>query len=362
MDLKDTAAKISEIALDPFNPRDSSFKNMSQQQILDKTINRKETKELLRSMNDGVRWVNKIVVISFDDFKAIHKDEKYDVKDVKYVAIEGNTRLSCLKSGKLSQFGPDAVIPIIIAQKSANDTISTFVESILITQGIANVMVVKEWSVVSKAKHIYDMYSLKIKNSSKNKKEALKDSIRSIAEELGISQVQVRDAVKRYTIYSKLSEDVEAIPEEKWGYLEAFDTNQDTRNFIGLSEEYEWDEEKAEEILEIIPDLIANTVAKGISTKTFRDQFKQFVNENEDNDRTDVLDMLREVKGDVLLSDKLSTDIQKDGQADWEKKLDSIFKQIKQYPIAESWAKKQVKSLEDILGHLTKIIDMIKKF
>ncbi len=361
MKLIDSTAKISNIALDPFNPRDLSFRSMSQRQILAKTINRKETKELLRSMSDGIRWVNKIVVISFDDFKTIHANDKYDVDNVQYVAIEGNTRLACLKSGYLNSFTDESEIPVIIAQKDDTDSISTFVESILITQGIANVMVVKEWSVVSKAKHIYDMYCLKNKNSSKNKKEALKNSIKSIAEELGITQVQVRDAVKRYTIYAKLSEDVEPIPEERWGYLEAFDTNQDTRNFIGLSEEYEWDEDKAEEILQIIPDLIENTASKGVLMKSFRDQFKQFVVENKGGDRNDTLDKLREVKGDMTLSDLLSTDVQKDGQSEWDKKIDSILKQLKQYPIAEGW-KEQINSLKNVSECLNKIIKAIEAF
>ena len=368
MKLVDKEIIIKDIALDPNNPRNTSFKDKSQAEILKATIAQRETKELLKSMNECIRWVNKIVVVNFDNYKEMFQDTKLEKKDYKYIAVEGNTRLSCLKSELIKSFNVNNPIPVLLAEREPGESISAFMENILVTQGIANVMVVKEWSDVAKAKHIYDMYNLKLTNSPNKSAETIKKIISSVSEELGMKRDDVRKSVQRYTIYSKLEKDVETIPEEKWGYLEAFEINGDTRNFIGLNDDYTWDEDKAEDVLSIIPDLINNAFTHGENTKTFRNNFRDYIDEckQKNTQRQDVIDSLQEIIDSEdetkTIKDLLTTtdSDEDDEKAEWAKKIKTMISQLRSYPIMQDWASEQLDDLKDLSKYLSKTIKNIE--
>ncbi|MCF0126844.1 MAG: hypothetical protein HUJ68_14050 [Clostridia bacterium] len=331
-------------------------------------MDRKETKELLKSMNECIRWVNKIVVISYDNHKEMYQSSNLDEKKFKFVAVEGNTRLSCLKSGLLSTFDKNIEIPVVIAEREANETITSFMEGILVTQGIANVMVVKEWSEIAKAKHIYDMYQLKLLNTSTRNADTIKKIITSVSEELGMKRDDVRKAIQRYTIYSKIEEDAEHIPDEKWAYLEAFEVNSDTRDFIGLNEDYSWDEDKAEDIIPILPDLIKNAYAHDEKSKTFRDNFRNYIAESNQNNiqRQDIIDSLQglldsedetETIRDLLSGDNLNEDAER---SEWSNTIKRIKNQLQSYPVMQDWASEHLQDFKDLSKHIKKLISIIE--
>lgn len=368
MKLVDANLKIDEIALDPFNPRDISFRTKNQEDILQATIDRKETKELLKSMNECIRWVNKIVVVSYDNHKEMYSELRFDETKFKYVAVEGNTRLSCLKSGLLKNFNKDEEIPVVIAERESGESITSFMESILVTQGIANVMVVKEWSEIAKAKHIYDMYSLKLLNTVTRNAETIKKIITSVSEELGMKRDDVRKAVQRYTIYSKIESDAEHIPDEKWGYLEAFEINADTRSFIGLNEDYTWDDDKADDVISLLPDLIKNAYDHDEKSKTFRDNFRNYIAECNQNNiqRQDAIDSLQEILDsedetktikDLLSEDDIDEDVEK---SEWGKILKKITNQLQSYPVMQDWASEHIQDFKDLSKQLKKMISFIE--
>lgn len=143
MILKDKKVKISEIFLDPYNPRFITQENCSQETILHKILDSKDAKELLNSMKINIKWVNKIVVIKKEDFSEKQKDIN-NISNANYLVVEGNNRLSCLKSGKIPDITDDHEIPVIVAEKEVDETSEEFESQQRVTQGIANVMVVKE--------------------------------------------------------------------------------------------------------------------------------------------------------------------------------------------------------------------------
>lgn len=368
MKLVDISLTIDKIALDPNNPRDNIFKNKSQDDILQLTLGRPGTRELLRSMNECIRWVNKIVVVCFDTYKEMFPDTKLKKEEYNYIAVEGNTRLSCLKSNRLNTFNSNDEVPVVEAVREVGEPITSFMESILITQGIANVMVVKQWSDIAKAKHIFDMYKLKMSNSQTKNADAIKKIISSVSEELGMKHDVVRKAIQRYTIYSKIQEDVEDIPEEKWGYLEAFEINADTRSFIGLNEDYTWDEDKAEDVLSILPNLINNAFTHNENAKMFRDNFRNYIAEciQKGTQRQDIIDSLQEVLDsddetktikDLLTEEDKDDNVEK---TEWEKTLKKMLNQLQSYPVMQNWASEQLDDLKDISKKIQKMISYIE--
>lgn len=368
MKLQNNDLTIDTIALDPNNPRDVSFKNKSQDDILQLTLGRAGTKELLKSMNECIRWVNKIVVVCYDNYKEMFPETKLKKEEYNYVAVEGNTRLSCLKSNLIKTFNPSETIPVIEAVREIGESITSFKESILVTQGIANVMVVKEWSDLAKLKHIYDMYCLKLLNAQTKNTETIKKIIKSLSEELGMKREDVRKAVLRYTIYSKISDEIEDIPEDKLGYLEAFEINADTRSFIGLNDDYTWDEDKAEDVLDILPDLMKNAYTHNENAKTFRNNFRDYIEECNQKGiiRQDIIDSFQEIIDSEdepkTIKDLLSEEEQNENEekSEWEKTLRKILNQLQSYPIMQDWASDQIDELKEVSKQLKKMITFIE--
>lgn len=368
MKLVDITLTINKIALDPNNPRDLNFKTLSQNEILQKTLDKTATRELLKSMNECIRWVNKIVVVCFDTYKLMFPDTQLKQDEFNYIAVEGNTRLSCLKSGVLTSFNQNEAIPVVEAVREPGESINAFMENILVTQGIANVMVVKEWSDLAKAKHIYDMYSLKLLNTQTQTPDAIKKVITSVAEELGMKRDDVRKSVQRYTIYSKIREEAGKVPEEKWGYLEAFEINADTRSFIGLNEDYTWDDDKTEDVISLLPELIDNAFTHNENAKVFRDNFRNYIAEcnQKGTQRQDIIDSLQEVIDSddetTTIKDLLAEDEQDDNEekTEWARIIQKINNQLQSYPVMQDWASEQLNDLKDISRRLQRMINLIE--
>lgn len=63
LEFENENVKICEIMIDPYNPRFSGqYANLSQEELLAKVWADGPTKELLASMEIGLKWVNNIVV------------------------------------------------------------------------------------------------------------------------------------------------------------------------------------------------------------------------------------------------------------------------------------------------------------
>lgn len=362
MELINSQVCISKIALDPINPRNPNGVPKTQSEIIQSTLSRKDAKELLRSMQECIRWVNKIVVITVEEHKTIHPNlNNYDYSGAKYVVVEGNTRLACLKSGKISGISDDKEIPVLEASRSVNESDDLFRESILITQGIANVMVVKEWAPHAKAKHIYDMFLLK-----KSFGTPRVDAVKIISGELGISQNEVRNSIKRYAIYDKVVEEAEMLKDDHWGYLEAFDINQDTRDFIGLNDELEWEDEKSSEVIPLIPELIKTATAQGFSTKKFRDIFRKFIQQScsDDEVHEDIVSTLREVVDvdeDRGFHNLIDTEERNDIEEEWDIYLTNIEAHLKTFPALADWAINKVTLLERLSKQIEKLKTVTEK-
>ncbi|WP_349393398.1 hypothetical protein, partial [Clostridium perfringens] len=155
---------ITDIMLDSDNPRFGVNKsNLTQEELALYLLNDRKSKELLASMCTALTWVNKIVVMKIEDLSEedrnkykLSKKSKY-----KYIVIEGNTRVACLLHNAMRKvIGLNEKIPVIIANKEKNETYDEYTIAKKRLQSISNIMIVKDWGDVQKAKQLYESYIL----------------------------------------------------------------------------------------------------------------------------------------------------------------------------------------------------------
>ncbi|MFH0734567.1 MAG: hypothetical protein V1773_10055 [bacterium] len=364
MKLIDSQAKIKSIFLDPFNPRFVDPQNFSQEELKKKILSTKESKELLNSMMLDIKWVNKIVVIHKSDFTDKQKNIT-KTEDCEFLTVEGNSRLACLKSNKISSINEESTIPIIIAQKEPSESLQEFEAQIRVTQGIANVMVVKEWGVVSKAKHLFEMYNDYL-NKDHDAKFTPHEIYKKIADELGIGHGEVRQSVMRYEFFNKINELSDRIPEDHWGYLEAIDKTKEIRKKFGMSPENNLinseglEDECIEDILKEIPALIKKASSEGINTKQFRDIIQELIKEI--NGSSDLLEFIQGIlskESEFSFRTHLSAQKGLSEEDIWHKEFDNIKRKIELFPCMAKWASNIKSDLEDISKIIEKHLNVI---
>jgi hypothetical protein len=359
MKLVPQKVKLKEIIVDPFNPRFITQGSIDQNILISNLLGKKYVKDLLRSMQVDIKWVNRIVIQKIDTHEFSQQLEGLG----SYVVVEGNTRTVCLKSGKIPNINEESEIPVLVAELEREEHLEDFRKDIRITQGIANVTVVKEWDPISKARHLRKLYDGFKQSDSEAKPSKI---YKLIADELGKTVNEIRQSIIRYTLYSKICEISDTIPEDKFGYIEAFDKNKETRQKFGMSPDtneiyLEGEENEAkEELLEKIPDLIRVASIQGINTKQFRD----ILNKNFDQD----LDAINNLFGDLIDDESsvtfhtlISGEEQIDLQEKWQNILETMFEHISAYPLMEDWASQNSEKLSQIKTKLDKIVSLINE-
>lgn len=371
--------KIKQIMLDPLNPRFEVYDSIKEQnELISKLADESESgRQLFRSMEKDVKWINRIVV---KNVKYIEKEiytKIPSIQNYEFIVVEGNTRLACLKHKDMVKYNGNSKIPVLEATKEENESLNDYNKELRLIQGIANVTVVQEWSAMSKAKHIYNMYKdsiIKCENSN------ITTIAQNISIELGISANEVREAIRRYAIYSEVANLTNPISIKDWPYLEVFDLNDDIRNAIGLINkgiiQFEWTNNKniddenitnKKELLIKIPIIIESAKKENMTSKEFRKPFRMFFNENKDKSAEEIKN---ELMDSIIESNKprpwesLVTNVakkNKDSEGTWKRDLKYFSQIIDTYPVMSKWSKKYTKELEEIMDTIKRILEIIKK-
>ena len=362
MELETLDCQINDIALDPKNPRFDLPHSTLQEEIKYKILNTRETKDLLSSMKSGIKWVNRIVVRRVEDYP-------YPITTIdeskKYIVVEGNTRLACLMSGELDIDQGTYKCPVLIAKKEDSETVEEYEAAIRITQGIANVMVVKQWSVQAKAKHLYQMFQDKFaKGTYGNGHEIYKE----ISEELGMTIPDVRGSVIRYTFYKEINEKAEAINDNHWGYLEAFDRTAAIREIFGMTPDFNtfsWDGAEDSdfklEALKEIPELIKKSSSEGVNSKQFRSIITSILAKKETSEEIyDEFKLIVQPDSDILFSNMLDDVVTKSLEERWEHDLNAALATIESFPPQADFSTNYLELLEKINIKTNKIIGFLK--
>jgi hypothetical protein len=342
MKLEEHLVEIGSIKLDIRNPRFlGNFE--TEEEILKEIRSTQDYKTLLQGMKENLRWVNRIVV------------QEDNSQEGAYIVVEGNTRMACLKSGLIPGHSSSTSIPVLVAKQEEYETDEEFTEEIRITQGIANVAVVKQWSPAAKARHLFNLFWNIMDNESEISPASV---IKQIADTLGMSANEVRNSVKRYAFFAQIEKESDTLKENEWSYLEGLTKNENTRKFLGFNEDtykFVWDEqddpteenEVLKERLDNIPKLIR---MYSITTQQFRDKFSKLVT---DNDAANKFDQL--IEGDISWSD-LEQD-PASSKEHWLSRLNSSFNSVSEFPTFAEWAEDDT----EIIAILSKIEKISKK-
>lgn len=361
IDLEIKDIKISEILLDPNNPRYAG-KNAkkNQKEILDCMLKRQETKELMNSMKLGLQWVNRIVVRKVNELPdEIQKELKSD-EILEYIVVEGNTRLACLKSETLKDiYGEDMKIPVLVANKGDMSE-QEFENEIKIIQARSNVMIVKQWEDAPKFRHIYNMYIGEKEINPNDKFQTVVDKIKNTT---GGKTNEVKTAICRCLIVDEIASEADELEEIDWPYLEAFEANKDTRKTIGINDNYDFDfsgedGEIKKELLFKIPSIIKSAKSVFPNGKKFRDKYKEIIEKNKCNSEK-ILEYITDIMDPNTDKSWFTDFVTGSVEEKWDNELDNIYKTLKAFPTFQDWASKKKKKLEDMQKLIEKILNTL---
>lgn len=407
MYLKEKKVLVKEIMLDIVNPRLGKKVNYTQEDLAAHLQGGAKSKELLASMKSGLTWVNKIAVVDVNEISTseekIYKDyDKNFKKKYKYIAIEGNTRLACLLHEDMREiFNLNEKIPVIIAKKSDGENETEFLGQRKRLQNIANIMVVKDWDEIPKAKQLYESYMIGkeiISMNNRGSSSIERDIFRELAEDIGLSVSAVKKLIYRYIFYKELVENVEQIENKDFKFFEIFEQNKKVRSVFGLDEksnQFEWlilDDivnkndpkktekieriEKKQELLYMFPKLIEIAKYENINSKKLRDIIRANCPNDLENCPDDLDTFYQKVK-DIIDSFEKDDDyncyfsrffeIKKDIKEDeniLKNSIKNIIETLKAFPVNQDFAinfKEDIEEIKNSSDQLLRMLEVIKK-
>jgi len=373
---------IGIIMLDPENPRfEARTSLLPQNQLINILVDESDAGiKLFRSMQKDIKWVNRIVVKGIEYLSKEFTDKYPETTQYDFIVVEGNTRLACLKHKGMTNFTETTEIPVLVAEKEPHESMDDYNKELRMVQGIANVTVVQDWSQISKARHIYNIYQ---DNLKKTKNPNVITISNNIALELGIPADEVRQAIRRFAIFLEVASWAKAVSPKDWPYFEVFDLNDDIRSAIGLITkgkfEFEWDKYQDDdedidddviykkELLMKIPEIIESAKTENLSSKDLRKPFRIFLNDNKDKSPEELKNELIDT---ILKSDKPrpwenimagSAKASKDNETSWKKDITYFAQIIESYPVIAKWSKKYTKQLSDIRDTINRLLEILEK-
>jgi hypothetical protein len=370
MILKERQLLIKDIMLDPFNPRFSESPSTEQVKIHNKLMELSSTKELLNSMKSGITWVNKLVIRDIESYSSDQRKKLGEEStNFLYVVVEGNTRLACLKDEKMNEFiNRDEPIPVIETVKEADETEEEYERALRRLQGIANVMVVKDWDHIPKAKHIYLLYiDKKMQDPSTSNTQIFK----KISDELGLKMGEVKGAVYRYIFYKEISENSDPIDKDDWKFMEVFEQNETVRKAFGWdnnNSSFEWNENLEQgnlffdentslikqELLYMFPQIVKSAIRENINSKKLRDTFRDIAASEitTENLFSDMKEIVKHDNDEYAYNNWKKKYFQQqenaDNETEWKNNLEKMINWLKQYPINEDWTSNHIELLKEV--------------
>jgi len=384
MHLVEEYVLIGEVMLDILNPRLGKKVDYTQKELASFLLRGPKSKELLTSMKSGLSWVNKIVVVPISELSENEKEVYREInsnfeKEYKYIVIEGNTRVACLLNQSMREvFDLNEKLLVIVVSKSDKETDRQFLKERKRLQSISNVMIVKDWDDVPKAKQLFESYEL-IKEINPEKPE--KEIFKELADTLGLAVSLVKKFIYRYVFYKELIENVEPIEEKDFKFFEIFEQNNTIRAMFGLdikSSMFEWevldeidDEtqlekiERKQELLYLFPKIIEVAKDEKISSKALRDIVRDNHKEGLEEIHQRFEDIVQYASKDEYSNDGFLKYFEKEKDVQQEERLledsiNSILRALKSFPVNQDYACKFKEHIISIKETSDKILKMME--
>lgn len=390
MRLENKNISMNKIMLDPLNPRFvGTTKSLSQEQLVENIVNSPDGRELSKSMENGIMFINNIVIRHICEILDKETIKLNNLQEYEYIVVEGNTRLSCLKRKLFHPYENEcSEIPVLIAIREENESIEKYKMELKKIQALANVMKVKDWDEIAKTNHIYEIYLSMLELEKRN----FSDIVQIIAAQLGMSTAKIKNYIIRYTFYEKINEFSNHIDDNELGYLEAFETRK-VRNLFGMSLDepsFDWIRNELNEELYIkkelflkIPLLIKNAKNLGENAKIFRNKIRKLANEcinvkqfnsaindllsnngyeDKDNKKNSSSTSSRKKSSSTSNRNKSTKKDSNKGDfnnnsyeiSKWKKEFERIYKKIDSFPSTSDWAIELYPDIEKIYDKILK--------
>jgi len=295
----------NEIMLDPYNPRfNGEMKRKSQSEILHyiqhNRVSGEDYIELFRAMKNGIRWMSFITIRPLKDLDKemletleLSETEK---EQYKYIVIEGNTRLACLKSGEFSdvQYIPVTIFELEEGDINNIETMQKYALEILYIQAQNNITRVKEWGNVAFCYHIYNTFNSRRKF---NPEERIEDVVNNLAERFTGKVQDIKKAIIRCEYVESIQKITGEVFDEKlWAYLEALESPaarthngmdlifQNNCNEVNYSKTYQ---DNMVEFYELASEKSRLSKEQGgINSKDFRKYYREYITSQNPEYRT----------------------------------------------------------------------------
>lgn len=373
MDTIDGKVFVKEIMLDTNNPRFGRRLKKSQEELKEFLL--VKSTEILVSMQCGLAWVNKIVLAPIEDLSVKEREELGVIPSgKKYVIVEGNTRVACLLHESMREEARKK-IPVIVLKKSEGENDNLYLMGRKRIQSIANVMIVKDWDELPKAKQLYESYKL-AKVIDKTKPENI--IFKELGEDIGIPLAKVKNNVLKYIFYKELVNSGNEILEDDFKYLEIFEQSNSIRNLYGYDAEcgeFIWNDtsedisenqvemiENKKELLYLIPEMIKVAKNENISSKTFRNILKKYKPEDLENILQKFKEICKDTENDEYTYDSFEVRLDSEGNNDEKKcreydiSMEKFKKTLKNFPVNQDYARNFEKDLLEINELINKIL------
>lgn len=382
--LVDAHAQIDEIMLDILNPRLGRKMECSQIELAEELLNDKKAKELLTSMKAGLSWVNRIVIIPIDQ---LSEEERYIygvdlLSNYKYIVVEGNTRLACLLHDSMKEvLEKNEGIPVLIVKKSENESYKEFLKQRKRLQSIANVMIVKDWRDVQKAKQLFESYILN-KEIAPNESES--SIFKELAENIGLAPKDVKKYIYRYIFYKELSEKVQKIQENDFKFFEIYEQNSEIRALFGwdtrkgafiwnnadeVQDEFEDEEiDKKQELLYMVPEIIEIAKDEKVSSKDLRDIIRRHHKDGILDIHQKIEDIISYTKKDNYRNDAFEKYFPRESNSisieeKLKKDIDTVVDILQNYPINNKFSyayRDKIELIRDLSENLINFMNTAK--
>ncbi len=359
MNLYSTSIQLSKIAINPLNPRYVGQAEQTQNDLIAETVAKDYAKELLNGMNQHLVWINKIVVTTVDLFCKAYFYDKGKLTGFEYVVLEGNTRTSCLKSGRVRGVGDDYKLPVLLFEPKEYKA-PQLLDAFMVLQGVSNVSVVKEWDDVAKVRHIQNMFNTKMELGRE-----VFEARTCVASELGISTNKVTMMLRRYISLRCLGRVNKRSMEANWAFVDAIPKMAYVREMMGVYDDFTYNRKITDFTYGIFYKLIKLAIKQGLDIRTMRDYLTTYfkVSQNLETNPRDLWDRLSkliEKEEDVAFFMESLTKSKYEEERFWINKMDALLRDFRHFPdeieISEDFVQKLntlIISLEQLRDQLT---------
>ncbi|MGN2271660.1 hypothetical protein [Priestia megaterium] len=352
-------ALVTEILLDAFNPRYGIPKLLIQKELQTHLLKDQKSKELLYSLQQGINWVNQIVVKEVSKLNEVEKnfyESQGNLFGKKYVVVEGNTRIAILMDKKMkNSFDITTPIPIKIAVQEENESNEQYKLQLMRLQGIAHILVVKEWGLLAKGKHLYELYII---NKQLFPELMLHEIFRKLALDLGMALSDVRNFIHKYIFYNQITDLSDEIEHHDWKFLEVFEQNEDIRRMFGwdkAQERFEWElniaDDKAQikrELLSMFPKIIDSAKREGLTSKKLRDVFRKIDTTRSIEDIFNEINLIVSEFDDSNSWEKNYGEQKRNQEDEWKSELSKMLDRLMDFPVGREWTSSCIEELENI--------------